>query len=506
MATATGPWIESTIVLCATIFFRVCAWRWSQERIREAIGITSVAAGLGGIIAIACGWAFPTLYFLDSERFLSWMQNPWYFALQLGGIVAAGALFGFVIAEFFGTHMLEEERMPFPIGELVYKMVSAQQQLKKSWELMAGAVVALIYSVIQSCTAIIPTTVMVVSKCMVGFLCIPRLFLRLDMLPIFWSIGFVTGHVIALPLAVGLFSKIVLIDPVHFYFFKQISSESFLLAFISGLMLHGVPYLLKDVSKSLVYLVKKNQQQFSFGQLVQKLPLLQLLAVFVILFVVLSSYNFSLFSQIYLLLFTLLTTHQLLVIAGKTGLAPFPRFATFVMIPGLLLFGFDPLFVTMLSTFVEVCGGVAVDLMFGRKYAVLSGIPYKKITFFQIVALIAAVFSVGFIFWYLISTFGLGTPELFAQRASARAALVRAFDFNLIVLALGVMFGFVLKYMHVNSALVVGGLAMPPDLSILLIGGGFTTYLVKDRERYYPFWSGVFAASSLWMVVKAILL
>ncbi len=271
-------------------------------------------------------------------------------------------------------------------------------------------------------------------------------------------------------------------------------------------MLHGVPYLLKDVSKSLVYLVKKNQQQFSFGQLLQKLPLLQLLAVFVILFVVLSSYNFSLFSQVYLLLFTLLTTHQLLVIAGKTGLAPFPRFATFVMIPGLLLFGFDPLFVTMLSTFVEVCGGVAVDLMFGRKYAALAGIEYKKITFFQVVALVATVCSIGFIFWYLISTFGLGTPELFAQRASARAALVRAFDFNLIVLALGVMFGFLLKYMHVNSALVVGGLAMPPDLSILLIGGGFTTYLVQDKEYYYPFWSGVFAASSLWMVLKAILL
>ena len=43
--------------------------------------------------------------------------------------------------------------------------------------------------------------------------------------------------------------------------------------------------------------------------------------------------QFSLFSQLYLLAFTILCTYQMLIIAGKLGIAPLGRFATFVLLP-----------------------------------------------------------------------------------------------------------------------------------------------------------------------------
>ena len=52
--------------------------------------------------------------------------------------------------------------------------------------------------------------------------------------------------------------------------------------------------------------------------------------------------------------------------------------------------------------------------------------------------------------------------------------------------------------------LVLGGLLMRPDYSLLLIIGGFASYIVRNKESYYPFWSGVFAASSITVIVKAL--
>ena len=76
--------------------------------------------------------------------------------------------------------------------------------------------------------------------------------------------------------------------------------------------------------------------------------------------------------------------------------------------------------------------------------------------------------------------------------------------FNYIVLGLGFLFGFVLKRVRLNPLLVLGGLLMPLNITIGLVIGGMATLLVKDKEEYFPFWSGVFAANSLWMVFQAL--
>ena len=54
------------------------------------------------------------------------------------------------------------------------------------------------------------------------------------------------------------------------------------------------------------------------------------------------------------------------------GIATFPAYATFVMVPGMMLFGYDAIQITLVSTFVEICGGVAVEILFGRKVGQLS--------------------------------------------------------------------------------------------------------------------------------------
>jgi hypothetical protein len=107
--------------------------------------------------------------------------------------------------------------------------------------------------------------------------------------------------------------------------------------------------------------------------------------------------------------------------------------------------------------------------------------------------------------WFLIGQFGLGSAQLVAQRAQARALLVNGLSFNGWLIGAGVLFGCVLYGFGINTALVFTGLLFPYDFSFMLIAGGLMSYLVHDKEYFEPFASGVFAANSLWMVVRALI-
>jgi hypothetical protein len=43
---------------------------------------------------------------------------------------------------------------------------------------------------------------------------------------------------------------------------------------------------------------------------------------------------------------------------------------------------------------------------------------------------------------------------------------------------------------------------MSLDWSLTLVIAGLSTYLFKNKEEQYPFWSGIFAANSLWIIIK----
>jgi len=53
--------------------------------------------------------------------------------------------------------------------------------------------------------------------------------------------------------------------------------------------------------------------------------------------------------------------------------------------------------------------------------------------------------------------------------------------------------------------LVLGGLLMPINITLGLVVGGLFALLPTDREEWYPFWSGVFAGNSIWMLIRTIL-
>jgi hypothetical protein len=325
-----------------------------------------------------------------------------------------------------------------------------------------------------------------------------------------WAIGFVTGHVIAVPLLVGALSKIFVINPINSSFFATTSSMEFILAFCSGMVLAGALSGLISTPQTLWKAVKKileknGTEQPAFDHFWRSPRfVVESAALFISISAFLTYFQFSFIAQIYLVVFTFVCAYQIATIAGKIGLAQLGRFATFVMVPALFIFSTTTIQTVFIATFVELAGGVLTDILFNRKMAYLGSFSDRTMRRYQYLGVLVSALSVGIIFWLLINHFGLGSPALFAQRAQARQLLINVTSFNYYILAIGFVFGYLLKFIHVNPMLVLGGLLMPLNISIGLIAGGLCTMLVKDKEEWYPFWSGVFAANSIWMIIKAV--
>ncbi|MGB8367465.1 MAG: hypothetical protein WCD44_03845 [Candidatus Babeliales bacterium] len=506
MATPIGPWIAPTLVLFSLLLFRL----FYKKPAQSAIILSVVSGSIGGIVATACGFSFPTLYFLNPTLFSAWMARPIYFASILTGLVLGAGWLGIWIANVTEHKLIVQEKLAFPIGQLIYKMITVQEQVKKAYELMIGFIGTLIFCLLQDGTrffaGIIPKTIMLLSSTQAGVFVIPLI--QLDVWPLLWAIGFVTGHVIALPLAVGIVMKIILINPLHASFFSYLSNVEFSLAFCSGIVLSGLLNSFMNLPKQLWRIVRKIKNKDMVNRSIIKdchhtfFYILELSAILLFLTIFLHYLQFSLLAQVYLILFTSIYTYQIISIAGKIGLALLGRFATFVMVPAMFLFNLDSVHLVFIATFVEICGGVATDILFGRKVAQLSATNHIQLKRFQYLGLGISALVVGFIFWLLINHLTLGSPELFAQRAQARQLLIYAKHFDYWILFIGTLVGFLLKYVKINPMLVLGGLLMPINFSLGLIAGGFLARIVPQAEECYPFWSGVFASNSLWIVIK----
>ncbi len=506
MATPIGPWIAITIVFLGLLIFYSC----TPEKKTEALVSVTVAASLGGIIATACGFSFPTLYFLDPVFFDVLIARPLFFIPMLAGLIFVGSLFGMWIATVCESLLMHDTAYPFPVAQLIYTMINtAHMQLHAAKEFVLGCgatVCACAAYVTAHFRAGIPLSITIWSKQVFTLFTIPALIIDVTIMPMIIAIGFVTGHVIALPLLLGASIAMGILEPVHHLFFPSLSAMECSLAFGSGMVLvgafSGAVSIIKKWYKHMSTGEKKGGKwlQLHTAHIIQGCVIVGAIILFLHYI-----YAFPLALYPYLIICAGACTYEVLLIAGKIGLAQMGRFATFVMVPAMLMFSLNAAQLTCIATFVELCTGVAVDILCGRKIGLLTGVSRARIVRYQYLGLIVSACAVSLVFWLLVSHVQLGSPLLYAYRAQARQLLiyVRIFDYRL--LAIGALCGAVLQQLRINAGLVLGGLLMPLNISVGLIAGGFLGMSGAVRERWQPLFSGIFAGNSLWMFIQALM-
>lgn len=505
LATPLGPWMGPTLALFSIIVF--APFCRSQKEMVLAV----CAGSIGGIAATALSFSFPTFYFLNPEGFSILIGNPLYFFITVAGVVFSGGYYGIYCAKRVRHHFLEEKKLAFPIGQLVYKIINAQHHTNKTKQLIVGVTTSVGYALLQFKQfglALIPTKVTVWKQFTIKYITVPGLRFDLTIAPLFISIGFIAGHAITIPLLIGALSRMFVADPVRCFCFKNIPSSDFLFAFCAGIVLSGVVVgVTTSLSKMVLavqkWLYKRKQIKGDYEWKQAITPKRVMLVAIISSF--LSWAQFSLLAQIYIIGATAIAAYQIAHIAGKIGLALLGRFATFILIPGLLFFGFDALQIAIVSAFVELCGGVASEALFGYKTAQLAGVNHKEVYWYQLFGLAISSCVAAGVFYFLVIHFGLGSEQLFAQRGQARALLVQATSFNYYVLVLGVFFGILLKRLKFSPMLVLGGFLMPLSSTFLLSLGGFISWFVKSKEEYDPLCSGIYAANALTILVQLVL-
>lgn len=507
LATPIGPWIAPTLVFIALLFCKIFA-TMSNMGIAYAVS----AGSIGGIIATACAFSFPTIYFLDMSTFNAWMSSPCFFSAVLGTLSFLAGMFGLFVADYAEKTLIDTQNLSFPIGQLIYKMIGVHNQIKKAYELMIGCCVSALFSLLQGgilfSRVIVPKTVVLMQPLQFLIFSLPKIVINLDTTPMVWAIGFVTGHVIAIPLAAGAAANLLLLNPLHRYFFSFLTSVEFTLAFCSGIVLYITAASIFAIPQQIIGGVKKyinGSSSLNVSSLAISAPSIGVACLLVgALLLFFSYFTLPYYVQLYVIVCSIITTYQIAAIAGRIGLALLGRFATFVMVPAMLMFNINYVHLILIATFVEISGGVAADVLCGRKLAQLLGISSITMRRYQLLGLVISSVSIGIIFWLLINHFGLGSPQLFAYRAQSRQLLIQAQQFNYYVICIGALFGLLLQKINLNPMLVLGGLLMPFDMTCGLVIGGVMAALVRDKEEWYPFWSGVFASNSVIMLLRAI--
>lgn len=490
MAAVIGPWVAPVLVLVAMVVLLPFV---QNNMFKNSIALVVSAGSVGGILATALGFSFPTLFFLNQKYFNVWMQQPVTFCLTLTALVLSAGALAFMVSYIIKDYLIVHKGLRFPVGKLVYNMIYVQDQKLGIMKMLSGMSFSFMYNVVAYRFASFFT-----------FLSSSAL----HMGPLLFAIGFVAGHVMAIPLLIGMLSRIFIVDILRSEFFSIITEYDFVIAFCSGIVISSVVLGVFSLFKNFAFSITR-YKSFLMKDLLSILNINRMtIAAFSLVLLMTSGFlflcGFSVMQQIYLIVFTVLASFYMAFIAGSIGLAQLGRFATFVMLPAMYLFDLDNFQVVIISTFVSLCTGITVDLLFGYKLGELAQISYKKLVKYQLLGFVVAALAVGIVFWLYIHHFGLGTPELFAQKAQSRSLLIQLNVFDYAVVLCGILYGLLISYFGMSPLLVFGGIVMPSYMVLWLVLAGAVSYFIYNKEQAFPFFFGMYTLHAMWMMGAAL--
>lgn len=505
LVTGIGPWVAPVVGL---VMQSVAIASGSSYMRRIAI-ITTVTSSIGGITATAFGFSFPTWFFLDKVGFNQIFSQPLYAMMLVASFVLLSGIIAHMCLYFFYDDLVVKQGLSFPMAAITHASLTDENPTSRRY-LFSGIVAYGVYALI-SCKRLFhfyafPATYTLLQGYSSFFITVSSVTLDFSVLPLLLAIGFIAGSMMAVPLLIGIVIKSTVISWIHHYY-MYIHEADVLVALCSGIVLSGtVGGLYKQLISLLRYCNKTISSSLGFKQ-----PAISLYKTFFIglIFILFAAYfyyyEFSLVSITYLFVTSIICAYQMTSIAGKIGLALLGRFATFVMVPGIMMFGWNPLQITLVATAVELVGGMLVDLVQSRKALEMSDVSYKEYRSYFYVALLMASLATAYFFYYYVNQFELGSSVLCAQRAQARALLLQATHVNFTLLGYGVIIGLFLKVVGCNPILVLSGLLMPFSLLVPLVAGAFLALMCVYSKRYEPFFSGLYIANACASVLSIFL-
>lgn len=531
IATMVGPWIAPTLVLITGIALKLRKNTSKASIIHQTILIQAIAAG-GGAIATGIGFALPALYFLDPATFTAWVNDHSHFYTIISLMCLSAGSFGILFGRLFSKKMTNNKTLPFPVSQFTYQAATSQTDIKQERLFLSGTLSALGISFLRDgllrFQGAIPKEIHFFQQTLGKEL-------TFAIWPTLWAIGYTTGISVTLPLLVGVTSKYLILDPLNYHstylsfsLFQPFSHLTFATAFCAGLVLAefsiGIISQTKKIKPLLHnYLVNLSSFTTTLKKAFQQTPpdtsaaspwkylslaigTLEPLIALISFFLLFSYFDFSLLEQAAFLLFASIATYEICHIGCEIGLVQYGRFSVFVMIPMILLFRINFIQITAVCVFFNICAATASDFLFDSKTGSYCNVDKNKLHLAQWLGLLATSLTIGLILHLLFTQLELGSAQFFAHRGRSKALLITSLNFDYYVVGLGALYGFALKQFKISPTMTLGGIIMPNNITIGLVIGGIVNYLTQKRHlELLPFFSGIFASETLWIITTLLL-
>lgn len=501
MAASVGPWISPAVIMLSNILINKTNV-FSQKKSTFSL-LNQVSCNLAGLVCTAIGFMLPTLYFLDRQFFASLMGRPLYFCSLIGGCVAVGSVLGTASVGAFGRRFFGRLQ-DSPVSQIIVQTHEQSIKASPGGSIFAGIGISGLICLVRDGMRFGSKTILPAVTTLSGMV-----------RPTMWAVGYTVGMKVAAPLIVGVLCKDLFIAPLAAHpevggvkLFAGSDQMALMAAFCAGMIVYEIGSSLFAGArvvrlKSVLGKLKSDPEKSKLQSLKDVLAS-PLFPAFLISVAFLVWIGFNLPQAVFIGIGSIATSVEISRFVLGYGLAPFGRFASFVMFPAIAIFALDNFQTTLLCIFVGVACAAAASLTIQRGVALLSQVEDSQVDLHHWLGVAICALAAGIVFWLLCSNLELGTHELFAQRGKTRAIMISIQSFNKILVFLGILFGWAVQKFGLSITMVFGGLMMPKDLTLGLIAGALFRNFLEKTPSWENFWTGVFVGESV--LVTALLI
>ena len=414
----------------------------------EEINCTHTLMSAGAMVAGGLAFTIPGLWMIGSGETLS--------LFQIMVIAITGALLGTFFTMIFRHTLIEEEQLPYPMGEAAYNTLMAGKEGKGAPILFSSLTLSALFTFIRDGLGKIPAVVQLFG----GTSLFPSLSVWVSpmalgigaiigpVLALMWFLGSIIGYFILTPagLATGLFSTMADADS-----FRSNLGIGLMIGTGLGVAIKAVFTLVRN---------RNNRGRNGHGRLLIPAAVLSLLSVIVLVLFT----EITIPEGILLIIGVYLATYLSGMLTGQTGVNPMEIFAILVLLAISAVFSPTLAAAFSIAGVVAVACGLTGDVMNDLKSGSLVGTrPRYQIMAEGIGGIIGALVA-AFVIYTIGRTTGFGSDMFPAPQARAVAAMAGGLENHAAFFA-GAAIGILLFLLRLPSATLGLGVYLPTYIS-----------------------------------------
>lgn len=475
------PWPIIFVVLVSMFSLKLMGGTSLNE-----INITHTAMSAGAMVAGGLAFTIPGIWIMMPDESKSIMQIM---TISIVGTIL-GLIFTAVAREFF----IDDNSLPFPMGEAAYDtMMAGDEGGKKAWLLFITMGIVAIFTIVRDVLHKIPATLM--NKSMLKYGSMTGIWIS----PMLIGIGYIIGPILIgiwfLGAIIGDFGilflgqKLGALDQMAAVAIKQSLGIGVMVGSGLGVLLKGILPKIKKASENKIKLKRRDEDILSLKYIGIILPLAAMALTFIC--------HLSLTASILTIAGTYVMVYMSAECVGKTGINPMEIFGIIILLLVTAITKTGKTEAFYIAAVVAIATGLVGDVMNDFKVGKLVGTNPKKQWIGEVFGGILGAIVAVLTLMVIIKAYGnsaIGGNEFPAAQAVAVSKLVGGIAYKQIFI-IGIIISFILTILNLPIMTLGLGIYLPFYLSMTAFLGAIIRLISDKINKKFADEKGLIIAS-----------